>query len=65
VEARASGVVVGGEFGARGGKDVWNEVVVAVVAEGVGGDVADGGFGEVGRKRRAGWEEMEEVVSGV
>jgi hypothetical protein len=32
----------------RGTGVVWDETVVAVVAEGVGDDVADGGFGEVG-----------------
>ena len=36
---------------------MWDETVVAVVAEGVGGYVADGCFGEVGWKRGAGREE--------
>ena len=47
------GCGVGGELCAGGGEDVGDEAVVAVVAEGVGGDVADGGFGEVGWERRS------------
>src|SRR5580704_4192054 len=42
------GCGVGGELCAGGDEHVRDEVVVAVVAEGVGGDVADGGLGEDG-----------------
>ncbi len=60
-------VPVGGDEGLRGrvsrelragsGEHVGDEAVVAVVAEGVSGDVADGSFGEVGWEWRARWEE--------
>ena len=51
------GSCVSGELGSGGGEDVWDEAEVAVVTEGVGGDVADWGFGEVWREGGAGWEE--------
>src|SRR5258708_6680252 len=56
---------VGGELCARGGEEVWGDAVVAVVAEGVGGDVADGGFGEVGWECGAGGEEEFVGAAGV
>ncbi len=59
------GCGVGGELCAGGGEDVGDEAEVAVVAEAVGGDVADGGFGEVGWERRAGWEEKFVGAAGV
>ena len=42
---------------AGSGEDVRDDAEVAVVAEGVGGYVADGVFGEVGWEWGAGWEE--------
>ena len=44
---------------------MWGDVVVAVVAEGIGGDVADGGFGEVGWEGGAGGEEEFVGAAGV
>src|SRR5215472_8961261 len=48
---------VGGELCSRGGEEVWDEMEVVVVAEAVGGYVADGGVLDVGWQRRAGEEE--------
>src|SRR5271163_1932400 len=56
---------VGGELRAGCGEDVGNEAVVAVVAEGVGRYVTDGGLGEVGWERGAGWEEEFAGAAGV
>ena len=52
-------------MGSGCGEDVGNDAVVAVVAEGVSGYVADGGFGEVGWEGRPGWEEEFVGASGV
>src|ERR1700733_12928707 len=50
------GCGVGGELRSGSGEKMRGDAVVAVVADGVGGDVADGGFGEVGWEGGAGWE---------
>src|SRR5271170_7942591 len=52
------GCGVGGELRAGGGEDVGDEAVVAIVAEAVGGNVADGRFDEGGRECGAGREEQ-------
>jgi hypothetical protein len=59
------GCGVSGELGAWGGENVGEDAVVAVVADGVGGDVADGFFLEVGREWGAGGEEEFAGAAGV